>query len=53
MISCLGVRPIDQFFSRDTTLLREWLLKKGLSKSSLQNISWEDSLNIKSLELVP
>ena len=38
MIACLGVRPIDQYSSRDATLLREWLLKKGLSNSSLQRV---------------
>ena len=38
MIECLGVRPIDKYSSRDATLLREWLLKKGLSNSSLQRV---------------
>ena len=36
LIECLGVRPIDQYTSKDATILREWLIKKGLSKSSLQ-----------------
>ena len=38
MIECLGVRPLDQYSSRDATLLREWLLEKGLSHSSLQRV---------------
>ena len=38
LIECLGVRPIDQYTSKDATILREWLIKKGLSKSSLQRV---------------
>ena len=38
LIECLGVRPIDHYTSKDATILREWLIKKGLSKSSLQRV---------------
>ena len=38
LIECLGSRPVDKYSSRDAVLLREWLLKKGLSHSSLQRI---------------
>ena len=35
MIECLGVRPIDQYSSRDATLLREWLFKERIKSSVL------------------
>ena len=36
LIQCLGIRPIDEYSSKDATILREWLVNKGLSKSSLR-----------------
>jgi len=36
LVQCLGVRPIDEYNSKDATVLREWLINKGLSKSSLR-----------------
>jgi hypothetical protein len=39
LIECLGNRSIDQYTSKDATVLREWLIKKGLSNSSLQRES--------------
>ena len=38
LIECLGNRSIDQYTSKDATVLREWLIKKGLSNSSLQRV---------------
>ena len=38
LIECLGNRSIDQYTSKDATILREWLIKKGLSNSSLQRV---------------
>ena len=38
LIECLGNRSIDQYNSKDATILREWLLNKGLSNSSLQRV---------------
>jgi len=38
LIECLGNRSIGQYTSRDATILREWLIKKGLSNSSLQRV---------------
>jgi len=38
LIECLGVRAIDNYSSKDATILREWLIKKGLSNSSLQRV---------------
>ena len=35
LIECLGNRSIDQYSPKDATILREWLIKKGLSNSSL------------------
>ena len=36
LIQCLGIRPIDEYSSKDATILREWLVNKGLGKSSLR-----------------
>jgi len=38
LVECLGVRPIDSYTSKDATLLREYLINKGLSTSSLKRI---------------
>ena len=38
LIECLGNRSIDQYTSKDATVLREWLINKGLSNSSLQRV---------------
>jgi integrase len=38
LIECLGSRPIDNYSSKDATMLREWLIKKGLGSSSLKRI---------------
>ena len=38
LIECLGNRPIDQYSSKDATILREWLIQKSLSNSSLQRV---------------
>ena len=38
LTECLGNRSIDQYTSKDATVLREWLIKKGLSNSSLQRV---------------
>ena len=38
LIECLDNRSIDQYTSKDATILREWLIKKGLSNSSLQRV---------------
>ena len=38
LVECLGVRSIDQYTSKDATVLRQWLIKKGLSNSSLQRV---------------
>lgn len=38
LTECLGVKPIDMYTSKDAAKLREWLLEKGLSISSLQRI---------------
>ena len=38
LIECLGVRAIDNYSSKDATILGEWLIKKGLSNSSLQRV---------------
>ena len=38
LIECLGNRSIGQYTSKDATVLREWLIKKGLSNSSLQRV---------------
>ena len=38
LIECLGTRPIDNYSSKDATMLREWLIKKGLGSSSLKRI---------------
>ena len=38
LIECVGNRPIDNYSSKDATILREWLIKKGLSNSSLQRV---------------
>jgi len=34
----LSALVIDQYTSKDATILREWLIKKGLSNSSLQRV---------------
>jgi len=36
LIQCLGIWPIDEYSSKDATILREWLVNKGISKSSLR-----------------
>ncbi len=38
LIECLGNKSIDQYTSKDATVLREWLINKGLSNSSLQRV---------------
>lgn len=38
LTECLGNRSIDQYTSKDATVLREWLINKGLSNSSLQRV---------------
>ena len=38
LIECLGNRSIDQYTSKDATVLREWLINNGLSNSSLQRV---------------
>jgi integrase len=38
LVERLGNRSIDQYTSKDATLLREWLINKGLSNSSLQRV---------------
>jgi len=38
LVECLGSRSIDQYTSKDATVLRQWLIKKGLSNSSLQRV---------------
>ena len=38
LIECLGNRSIDQYTSKDATVLREWLINKSLSNSSLQRV---------------
>ena len=38
LVECLGNRSIDQYTSKDATILREWLINKGLSNSSLQRV---------------
>ena len=38
LIECLGNRSIDQYTSKNATVLREWLINKGLSNSSLQRV---------------
>ena len=38
LIECLGNKPIDQYSSKDATILREWLIQKSLSISSLQRV---------------
>lgn len=38
LIDCLGVRPIDEYTSKDASQFREWLMSKGLSNSSLKRI---------------
>ena len=38
LIECLGNRSIDQYTSKDATVLSEWLINKGLSNSSLQRV---------------
>ena len=38
LVECLGNRSIDQYTSKDATVLREWLINKGLSNSSLQRV---------------
>ena len=38
LIECLGNRSIDQYTSKDATVLREWLINKALSNSSLQRV---------------
>ena len=38
LIECLGNRSIDRYTSKDATVLRDGLIKKGLSNSSLQRV---------------
>ncbi len=38
LVECLGNRSIDRYTSKDATVLREWLINKGLSNSSLQRV---------------
>jgi len=38
LTECLGNRSIDQYTSKNATVLREWLINKGLSNSSLQRV---------------
>ena len=38
LIECLGNRSIDQYTSKGATVLREWMIKKGLSNSSFQRV---------------
>ena len=38
LTECLGNRSIEQYTSKDATVLREWLINKGLSNSSLQRV---------------
>jgi len=38
LVECLGNKPIDNYTSKDATVLREWLIEKGLSNSSLQRV---------------
>ena len=38
LVECLGNRSIDQYTSKDATVLRERLINKGLSNSSLQRV---------------
>ena len=38
LVECLGNRSINQYTSKDATVLREWLINKGLSNSSLQRV---------------
>ena len=38
LVECLGNKPIDSYTSKDATVLRERLIEKGLSNSSLQRV---------------
>ena len=38
LIRCLGNRPIDKYSSKDATVLRDWLIKRGLGSSSLRRV---------------
>ena len=38
LIQCLGNKPIDEYSSKDATILRDWLLEKGLGNSSLRRV---------------
>ena len=38
VIECLGDRPIDTYSSSDAAKFRDWLIKRGLSTSSIKRI---------------